>query len=170
MRLPVFEEIILKNFNETNLRKKLNLLEIGETPYFINLTGMPLESALQRLEALKNILHELEINTFFPYPLFIIHPEIKELPDFPVVSEERLLPTHFMKKTRRLRGREISLLNKTNLLAKKSTNLEISKNWEKFLKINPFTKLLSQVTEEVYFYESLLEKLKAEPRKEEENG
>lgn len=126
MRIPIFDELKIKNFRLENLIDRLKRSKVGESPFYINADGLdtPVKEIINNLDS---ALKSLNVHPNYPYPLFVI---TKETVDYhgpiQIVANTSLLPEYFsVLKPRRLKGKEVGLLNKVYALSQKIINLNI---------------------------------------------
>lgn len=154
MKIPIFEEIILKDTSVLGLNSLLEDSKIGRVPCYINLTELKAEELTSFLEKLEELLLEANLHPHFPYPLYLITTkEIKGL--FPNVRSVKELPEHYFKKVKRPSNKETILLNKLSLKVDKINNLNLYSLIESLKQSSTSEKDLYNETKELYFYERL---------------
>ncbi len=164
MKIPIFEEILLKGPALSDVQEVVEDSRIGKVPCYINLSNYAaadLESVIMNLEQviLENALHPR-----FPYPLYIITSKsVKSL--FPSVRSVKDLPEHYFKKVKRPNNKELQLLNKLSLKVDKIKNLELYKISQDLKDSADAQKKLYVETKELYFLEVLNSMLFEKPTK-----
>jgi hypothetical protein len=159
MRIPIYEELILEQFTLEYLRKKLSNSKVGLVPMY---TSFHVLSEKERPTAAMNIeqiMIELEIHPKFPYPFYIISETPIRSIGISVFSNVESLPSHFFKKAKRLKNKELALLNKTTLLAEKVINNDLFKKDEDLNEGYIGQKKLYRKSKELHFYEQVLHDL-----------
>lgn len=154
MKIPIFEEILLKGPGMNEVQDVVADSRIGKVPCYINLsnyTASDLETVILNLEQviLDNALHPR-----FPYPLYLITGKsVKTI--FPSVRSVKDLPEHYFKKVKRPNNKELQLLNKLSLKVDKIKNLELYKIAQDLKDSADAQKKLYIETKELYFLETL---------------
>lgn len=133
MKLPLYDELKIKNFNVENLTERFKKARVCESPYYIHIDHIEMDAK----EVIKNIEEALKIIGLYPgipYPLAII---TKKAIDYhgklELFSSKENVTNYFSNlKPKRLKGKEIGLLNKVDALAQKINNLDIYPILESF--------------------------------------
>ncbi len=156
MKLPIFEIITILDFSTEAIVKQISLHKLGQTPLAFDLRNI---SPANHLEAAQNIadqLHDFGVRAYFPYPLFVISRHLNDFNEIPVVKNKTQLPSHFVKRSKRLKNKEASLMNKVQLLSEKIENYNATKKLEELKKIMKSNKKLYDLSKELNFYQTLL--------------
>ena len=164
IKIPVFEEIVLKDFNEESLRNLIGESRVGKVPCYISLIGhskAELEGFIINLEL---ILLEFNIHPQFPYPLYIVS-QVPLKSICPWVRTLKDLPDHYFKRVKRPNNKELQILNKLSLKVDKVKNLELYKIMNELNSSALSQKELFLKTKELYFLEFLNSKLFDKPKK-----
>ncbi len=145
MKLPLYDELKIKNFKVDNLVERFKKANVGESPYYIHIDHIEMSSS----EVIKNIeqaLKEIGIYPGIPYPLAIITKEnIQENCKLKVFSSKENVTPYFSNlKPKRLKGKEIGLLNKVDALTQKIKNLDIYPIMDEFQEKIKKQRLLSK--------------------------
>jgi hypothetical protein len=125
MRTPIYQKIEFPDYSAATIMATLNKCGAGEVPlYWLSEIGHreELEKFLKRLH---QILDDMQINSKFPYPFYIVTDVIAEHFHFPIISKLEALPAFFNHKMRRLSSKEALMNNKCQLLAEKIRNQSI---------------------------------------------
>ncbi len=158
MKIPIFEEILLKGRQLNDLKVLITDSRVGKVPCYINLTAILPDELQTLIINLEQLILEAGLHPRFPYPLYLItNKSIHSL--LPSVRVVRDLPEHYFKKIKRPNNKELQLLNKLSLKVDKIKNLELYKIIEQFRESADFQKKLYQETKELYFLETLNHKL-----------
>lgn len=160
MKLPILKEIKLNTYSISELVESLNLSEAGRYPTFIVLNTNSREETTEALDNIAGAFAQLNINPKFPYPFYAITDKVSFHRSISVCSSLDQLPNHFVRSAKRLKGREIALLNRTNLLKDKVVNLPFYERLTKLKKSMKGQRELYNNTKKLNFYESLLDQLK----------
>jgi hypothetical protein len=154
MKIPIFEEILLKG---TGLKDILAVVEdsrIGKVPCYINFTNYNSEDLNNTVMNLEQIILENALHPRFPYPLYIIATRpVNTL--FPTVRSVKQLPEHYFKKVKRPNNKELQLLNKLMLKVDKIKNLQLYKITDELKHSADTQKRLYNETKELYFLENI---------------
>jgi hypothetical protein len=162
MKIPIFEEILLKGSNPDELRDVVSDSRIGKVPCFINLSNFKGEELEKLIVNLEQSILEHSLHPRFPYSLYILTPKtFKSL--FPVVRNVKELPEHYFKKVKRPNNKELQLLNKLSLKVDKIKNLDLYKIIGELKDSAPAQRKLYNETKELYFLEMLNQKLFEKP-------
>ncbi|WP_127715891.1 hypothetical protein [Halobacteriovorax sp. HLS] len=159
MRIPIYEELILNQYNVEYLREELGKSKLGLIPMY---TSLHLISDKERPTAAMNIeqvLKELEIHPRYPYPFYIISETPIRSISITVVEHVQNLPLHYFKKAKRLKNKELALLNKATLLAEKVVNNDLYQKEIDLKEGYTHQVLLYRKSKELNFYENVLEEL-----------
>jgi hypothetical protein len=154
MKIPIFEEILLKGNSVNDLRSLIENSRIGKVPCYINLSTFSSDELEVTLINLEQTLLENSIHPRFPYPLYIISnkPINTIIPSVKSVAE---LPAHYFKKVKRPSNKELQLLNKLSLKVDKIKNLELYKISSELKDSTGTQRRLYAETKELYFLEVL---------------
>jgi hypothetical protein len=154
MKIPIFEEILLKGSALSDIQLVVEDSRIGKVPCYINLTnytGADLENAIINLE---QVILEAALHPRFPYPLYIITTKtVRTL--FPTVRSVKDLPEHYFKKVKRPNNKELQLLNKLSLKVDKIKNLQLYKIIQELRDSSDTQRRLYAETKELHFLEVL---------------
>lgn len=154
MKIPIFEEIILKGTKVQDIQLIIEDSRIGKVPCYMNLTNFKNSDLKDFVMNLEQIILENSLHPFFPYPLYLITPDsLKTI--FPLVKSVKELPEHFFKKIKRPNNKELQLLNKLSLKVDKIKNLEIYKIIQELKDSGNSQKKLYLETKELHFLEKL---------------
>lgn len=158
MKIPIFEEIVLKGTTLAELKEAISDSRVGKVPCYINLFEMRSDELDSLVINLEQTILEEGLHPRFPYPLFLVTKKsVRSL--IPTVRSVRELPEHYFKKVKRPNNKELQLLNKLSLKVDKIKNLELYKIMEEFRESADAQKKLYQETKELFFLESLNQKL-----------
>tara|TARA_R100000656_G_scaffold96920_1_gene70364 strand:+ start:306 stop:788 length:483 start_codon:yes stop_codon:yes gene_type:complete len=160
MKLPVFEEVKTSDFSVSILMKHLHRAGAGKSPIFIHLDPADPVLANQQADCVHEALIGLDIHPQLPYPCYIVTPALKDHADLPHARAEQDLPSHFRKKSKRLKNKEQSLLNRVRLVADKLTNEDLGQLDKEVQSEMKEHKKLYKLTRETHFLELLLKALK----------
>ena len=167
MKIPIFEEILLKGSRLNDIQSIVDDSRIGKVPCYVNLSNYTLEDLQTTVMNLEQVILDSALHPRFPYPLYIIaNKTIKTL--FPTVRSVKELPEHYFKKVKRPNNKELQLLNKLSLKVDKIKNLQLYKMTEELKSSADTQKRLYNETKELHFLEQLnfvlYEKVKAKTK------
>ena len=154
MKIPIFEEILLKGFSINDLKAVVEDSRIGKVPCYVNLSNYnsdDLEVAIMNLE---QVILENSLHPRFPYPFYLITSKTINTV-FPSVRSVKELPEHYFKKVKRPNNKELQLLNKLSLKVDKIKNLELYKITQELKDSSNSQKKLYQETKELHFLETI---------------
>lgn len=154
MKIPIFEELLLKGSSLTDIQSVVDDSRIGKVPCYINLSHYApadVETAIMNLE---QVILEASLHPRFPYPLYIITSKaVRTL--FPTVRSVKELPEHYFKKVKRPNNKELQLLNKLSLKVDKIKNLQLYKIIQELRDSSDTQRRLYSETKELHFLEVL---------------
>ncbi len=154
MKIPIFEEILLKSSSLEDIHEMVDDSRIGKVPCYINLSAYSSDDLEDVVMNLEQVILENALHPRFPYPLYIITARsVKSL--FPSVRSVKELPEHYFKKVKRPNNKELQLLNKLSLKVDKIKNLELYKISQDLKDTADSQKKLYVETKELYFLETL---------------
>lgn len=163
MKIPIFEEILLKGSALADIQLVVDDSRIGKVPCYINLThyqATELENAIMNLE---QVILESALHPRFPYPLYVITTKpVRTL--FPTVRTVKDLPEHYFKKVKRPNNKELQLLNKLSLKVDKIKNLQLYKITQELKDSSDMQRRLYSETKELHFLEVLNAALLEKPK------
>ncbi|EQC43048.1 hypothetical protein M899_0367 [Bacteriovorax sp. BSW11_IV] len=164
MKVPSIEELKIEKFELTDLIAQLKK-KVGTGPLFIKLDRKTYNEATKIVDQLSKALSALRVDPHFPYPIYIITEHDIIMSPFSIFSDEEQLPNHFKIKSNRLKNKEISLLQKSTILAKRVSNHNIEDITNDLnIAVNNQRALRDLVKENLY-YEKMLKNLEKEKRK-----
>ncbi len=158
MKIPIFEEFIIEDFNPVELRDIIIDSRVGKVPMYLNLANKSIHDIESIVLTLKEIFLEQNIHPYFPYPFYLITSE-QTPPFFLKVDTVKDLPEHFFKKVKRPSNKELQLLNKIELKVEKLCNLNIFEKLEQITHVKNTQKKLYLETKELFFLELVLHNL-----------
>lgn len=165
MRVPVYEELKISQFDVMAVLDQMKKSRLGHVPCYIDLVGHPENETDQALQALEDALIMLKVSPLFPYPFFIISDKIKrQTTHIPIVQNKSELPAHFKKPVKRLTSKELSLLNKAVTLTERISNTPLQQRQKELDEGTRFHKMLFQLSKELDFYQEILEDLQMEKK------
>jgi hypothetical protein len=154
MKIPIFEEILLKGSRMEDIRSIVDDSRIGKVPCYVNLSNYTLEDLQTTVMNLEQVILEAALHPRFPYPLYIIaNKSIDTI--FPTVRSVKDLPEHYFKKVKRPNNKELQLLNKLSLKVDKIKNLQLYKMTEELRNSADTQRRLYNETKELFFLENL---------------
>ncbi len=154
MKIPIFEEIPIKEMDDDNLRLLISESRIGLVPTYLNLNNLKKEERDLLILKIEQIILEFNIHPLFPYPIYIISSSPVET-IFPWVKNVKDLPGHFFKKIKRPNNKELQLLNRLYLKVSKIKNQELYKKISTYRETSVSQKILYAETKELHFLELL---------------
>lgn len=159
MRIPVFEEIVIRNAQYDHLYKTLLQSNVGIVPSYINTHLVKREEINSLIPNIVKILTELNIYPYFPYPLYVVSSSLADAKVIPVVRSIKDLPNHFFARVKRLKGREVKLLNKDRMLSSKISNVPLFvKHFQLKSLLNTQNDLYDKC-KEIDFYQKIIQQL-----------
>lgn len=164
MKIPIFEEVMIKSYDEGSLRLRFQRTRVGKTPAYVLLHHLNIDELSEALNNMATVLKDLKIHPHFPYPFYVITKLIDDHPLFPIAGTVAELPRHYFKKIKRPTKKESALLNKVGILANKISNISLYERNKDIEKYKIDQRELYRATKELNFYETILEDLEEEDR------
>jgi hypothetical protein len=130
MRIPIYQELILRNECLTELINIVEVNKVGHVPCYF-LTHLISDNKLtQVLVELENALQQIGVSPRFPYPIYIISEHLDDHKFFPTARSVEDLPKHFFKKVKRPGVKESQILSRNTVLLTKATFKKLAR-WSK---------------------------------------
>lgn len=161
MRLPVFQSIDCSEYSKPSLHEAFKRSGLGSFPLYIYLDLKDQEKVLETLETIVDLIHEMRVNIAFPYPFYVVTPVVDSYEGLMIINNTSQLPKHFVKRIKRLKNREMTLLNKSKLILDRLNNHNLDEEMEKIKARSYQNKELYNLTKEYSFYNSILEKMRS---------
>ncbi|PIK15431.1 hypothetical protein [Halobacteriovorax sp. JY17] len=155
MRIPIYEELVLDHFSTDYLKEKIKASKVGSLPMYTSLHNV---SEAERANVVSNIeqaLKELHKNPLFPYPYYIVSETPIKGTLMSVFQSVDELPSHYFKKSKRLKNKELMLLNKVGVLNEKVINMNLYENQKIIQESAVDQRSLYKQTKELNFYEEI---------------
>jgi hypothetical protein len=160
MRVPVYEEVIIKNTDVMSVVDVLRKSKVGRGPTYLNLAETLESKTVNILNTLVEALKILKISPYFPYPLYVISPIRPQNIDMPFLDTVEQLPNHFFSKIKKLNSKELDLNHKISTLTERIANQPIETRRKELKDSMKIQKKLYHLTKEQAFYERLIVNLK----------
>ena len=154
MKIPIFEEILLKGFSINDLKSVVEDSRIGKVPCYVNFSNYNAEDLETAIINLEQVILEFSIHPRFPYPFYVIT-SITVRTILPSVRSVKDLPEHYFKKVKRPNNKELQLLNKLSLKVDKIKNLELYKIAQELKDSGASQRKLYAETKELHFLETI---------------
>ena len=167
MRLPVYEKITPTDFSIESLKSLFISKLVGDIPCYIILPNLARNQVEQFLDNILKTLQTLRVHPVIPYPVYIITDMIQSHDELLLIKSERKLPQHFLKKSKRLKPKDQTLLNKVDVNSKKIQNSDIEDTLNELKSFISPHRTLFELSKEVDFYEDLLKQLESKGEKHE---
>ena len=155
MRIPIYEELVLDNFSPDYLKEKLKLSRIGALPMYTSLHSVAESERAHVVSLIEIALKELNKSPLFPYPYYIVSETPISGSLMSIFSSVDDLPTHYFKKSKRLKNKELMLLNKVAVLNETVLNMNLYENQKVIQDSSLDQKNLYIQTKELNFYEQV---------------
>ncbi len=168
MKIPIFEEILLKGFSINDLKAVVEDSRIGKVPCYVNLSNYSSNDLEEAIMNLEQVILDHSIHPRFPYPFYVITAKsVRTI--LPSVRSVKELPEHYFKKVKRPNNKELQLLNKLSLKVDKIKNLQLYKIAQELKDSGDSQRKLYVETKELHFLETINHLLfeKAKPKSKE---
>jgi hypothetical protein len=159
LKLPVLHKVEIEKFELGAVLTALKKEYAGEVPCVITLELEDIGEIKDALEIIVIALSTLNIHPRFPYPLYIITDKIQHHPDLCLIKKAEDIPEHFVKRLKKIKGREQALLNKTQTILERIQNHPVSEEHEYIKHYFHGRRELKDLSHQVYFFERILKKL-----------
>ncbi|MDD0853387.1 hypothetical protein HBN50_09775 [Halobacteriovorax sp. GB3] len=155
MKIPTFEKIKTNDIALPELTTQLK--SSTKNPLYTDLRGLSYAAVSSTIQNIRNAFIELEKDPNIPYPFYVITDfDIPHCPFLTIDTIEKL-PEYFIQKQIRVKNKELSLLNKSSILAQKISNINIDQLKAKAIPIVKKQRKLFEKSKENTFYEELIE-------------
>ena len=158
MKIPIFEEILIKSHSAEELQLLISESKIGKVPCFLNLSNTKSEELESIVLEIEQTMLDYGLHPKFPYPFYIIATK-KVGSIIPIVRSVKDLPEHYFKKVKRPNNKELQLLNKLSLKVDKISNLKLYKIAGELKDSADAQRRLYNETKELHFLEMLYHRL-----------
>ncbi|MBL6991049.1 MAG: hypothetical protein ISR65_14785 [Bacteriovoracaceae bacterium] len=159
MKVPIFEEVLLEKNDFISIMEVLMETDIGHAPVYIDLDNYDESEYDELLTNLLLALRSMQINPFFPYPVYIVTNKLPQHNSLPIIDSYDNFPLHFITKRKRLNNREVALLKKISILVEKTKNLAIKEKMASIQRPLSLQRNFLQTCKEVSFYTKVLNKV-----------
>ncbi len=160
MKVPGLEEVKVSTRDPAQLKSHLERIKVGESPFYLDCTGLTIldfENVLQRLE---EVFAELSVSPNFPYPFYLLSEYHNTESTFPIFKDYDDLPEFFKIESSRVTLKEQRVLEKVQILCSHITNEDIDTRIEEF-KANLYPqKIIKSLAKEGHFLETIALTLK----------
>ena len=156
MELPILTEIKINDLS--NLITQLENLNIGDTPFYLDLSNYSSLIVDKIINSLETYFQDIGISPRFPYPFYLIVSNLKKKTIFPILKNKKELPKYFSEKLMKFSTQEI-LLNKIQILKEKTNNGNIEKNLRNFKHFIHTQKSIKILHKESLFLNKVLEQV-----------
>lgn len=159
MRIPIFEEILVTDFEIENLIALFRKKKVARPPMYIGLYNFSYTETMDKIQNISLALKALDMHPYFPYPFYVITKfKILDSP-VPVATNVEELPQNYFKKIKRLKTKELNLLNKGSMVAEKVANSDIYRKIRDLQNSLKGQKQLFLISKETHFYNTVLDKI-----------
>ena len=110
----------------------------------------------KELQTLQQHFEQENLNTRFPYPIYIIYDNKITPKQINVIKNKSELPPYFNIKLKNLSKIEYELLRKINILAESIRNIPIAHNLDIFSSRRHLIKKLFMISRETQYYENII--------------
>lgn len=155
MKLPSLQEIKLNLKENVSIEAVLKNYPLSINPFFIDLTGVKEELTKTLLEEISLYLFKENINSSFPYPLYIITQSVESHKNLNIVKDISDITSYYKQKSKQLKTKEQSLLNKVKTLNLRNSLLDINDAVEDLNYYSERAQILKKLVKEFHFYEQV---------------
>ncbi|WP_372653104.1 hypothetical protein [Halobacteriovorax sp.] len=155
MRIPIYEELILDNYSVEYLKDIIKSSKIGSLPMYSSLHNIPNAEKPLVISNIEIALRELQKSPYFPYPYYIVSDYNLKSAEIEIFNSVEELPSHYFKKSKRLKNKELMLLNKVSVICEKVSNMQIYNKQKVIDNSSLAQKALYKKTKELNFYEEV---------------
>ena len=162
MKLPLFQKIDIQDINEDSLKSIFKKNTVGQLPTILILDKDLVQFAEHFAQTCAMILEEMNINPFFPYPTYVLSQEKIHFKGMPQLRNTAEAPKHFVKKIKKVKNREQTLLSKADTFRSRIDNQSVTDDYEYLLKRRMLNHKLRDLVREKSFYQDLLKTIPEE--------
>lgn len=165
MKIPIFEEIIIKDISIKAIVYLFSQKKMGKQPMYISLHSVAPNQHQLAIDNIGEALVELRIHPHFPFVIYVISKVDVWHETIQIAKTLDELPSHFLKRAKRLKNKEINLLNKLTLIGEMVGNQDI---YERFIDLKStfsYHRQLYNLCKEDQFYSDVLKQIDIEKRK-----
>ena len=157
---PTFQQIIISEWPNRTIYELLQKSNVGITPIYFDLLALSSDESANFVRELENCIFDLKIDPLIPYPIYLISKDLHISITIPVIERTELLPKFFFQKSRPLKGQEVGIFNKLQILKLKGQNFIANKGLEVLHSAKLEQKKLYNLCKEKSFLSSLQEDLR----------
>ncbi len=159
MRIPIYEELILDNYSVEGLKETITKSKLGSLPMYSTLHNIPDSDKAIVISNIEIALNDLQRSPYFPYPYYIVTDSYLKSSVIGIFNSVEELPSHYFKKSKRLKNKELMLLNKVSVICEKVSNMPIHNNQKVIYESAAGQRGLYKQTKELNFYEEVISTL-----------
>lgn len=163
MKLPILQKIDIQDTARESLQLVFERNNIGITPTILILD----EAIVAHREIFaKNCLEVFKIkglNPFFPFPCYILTPEKIQTHGLPQIRSIEEAPKHFIKKIKRIKSREQTLLSKADTYQSRIQNQSVTEDLTYLRRKREDNHKLRDLCRQKSFCATLLEQIRPTP-------
>lgn len=166
MKLPVIQQINITNFDLPSLKEAFHNQKVGSLPLYLEISSLEKTVVEKKLLLIKEALDSLKLNSFFPYPFYIINALNIKIEGLNTLDSVIKLPKHYIFKIKRVKNREQALLNKSQIIIERINNHPLREELDLIHDQRIKNKLLKELTKETSIYHKILRNIKNHGEKE----
>lgn len=133
--------------------------QIATNPAYMIVDDLGGKELLDMLDLLSEVLAEIKAHPKLPYPFFIISRANVKHKDFHIVSSKETITNYYRLKIKKLKKRELNLLNKVNMIVERIHNYPLNEYLEQMKSDSYYHKVLRDLCVEKAFYKEQLQKM-----------
>ena len=165
MKIPIFEEIIAKDISIKGLVYLFSQKKMARQPIYISLHTIAPNQHQMAIDNIGEALLELRVHPHFPFVIYVITKANVKHDTIQISKTLDDLPSHFLKKAKRLKNKEINLLNKLTLIGEMVDNQDIYERCREMKTTFSYHRHLYNLCKEDQFYSDVLKQIHIEKRK-----
>jgi len=159
MRIPSFKEFQLEATDVVSIEEAISSCQVGEQPFYLMAHQFDKDALDKLLSNISRIFKFLKIDPHFPYPFYVVTELLHDHEFFPIANSLGHLPDHFKVKIKKLRHKELDILQKTRITAEKIRNKPIIEKIKSIESSFSNHKELYELCKETQFYQEIHEGL-----------
>ncbi len=161
MKVPLLQKIEIQDISPEAINLIFDRNPIGVAPIIFILDEVVLPHKDIFVKNCIKIFKERGISPYFPFPCYLLSNERIENKAMPQLRSIEDAPKHFIKKIKRVKSREQSLLSKADTYQSRTQNHSVTKDLEYLKRKREDNRKLRDLCHEKNFCISLLEKMKS---------
>ena len=159
MKVPLLQKIDIQDISIESIKTMFDRNPIGIAPVIFVLDEAIIEQRELFAKNCLQVFRQRAINPFFPFPSYILCSKKVETQGLPQLYKIEEAPKHFIKKIKRVKSREQTLLTKAQTYQSRIQNHSVTEDLEYLEHKREDNRKLRDLCYEKNFYINLIEKM-----------